>query len=193
MKRNNAILWFLAALVLTVLARAPLALAVTGNGPAANFTLKSTSGENFQLSEYRGQVVLINFWASWCGPCRQEMPHLESIQQKYQDLGFTVFGVNVEQADRVYATKTKHVNNLREEVISVWRILANGLRVMSRHEDGTTQRRLMRSYGYRFRSDEVVEETTDLAPELYGEQISQDDALTSTQADLEDSAQPQQI
>jgi thiol-disulfide isomerase/thioredoxin len=105
MKRNNAILWFLAALVLTVLARAPLALAVTGNGPAANFTLKSTSGENFQLSEYRGQVVLINFWASWCGPCRQEMPHLESIQQKYQDLGFTVFGVNVEQdramADRV--------------------------------------------------------------------------------------------
>ena len=49
--------------------------------------------------------MLINFWASWCGPCRQEMPHLDALQQKYQSLGFTVFGVNVEQnrgmADKV--------------------------------------------------------------------------------------------
>jgi peroxiredoxin len=76
---------------------APLAGAVISKGPAENFTLKSNSGENIRLSEYRGQVVLINFWASWCGPCRQEMPHLEAIHQKYQNLGFTVFGVNVEQ------------------------------------------------------------------------------------------------
>ena len=84
---------------------APLALALSAMGPAENFTLKSDSGENVRLSEYRGQVVLINFWASWCGPCRQEMPELDAIHQKYQALGFTVFGVNVEQnrelADRI--------------------------------------------------------------------------------------------
>jgi peroxiredoxin len=89
------------ALLITV---TPLASALTGTGPAANFTLKTASGENIRLSEYRGQVVLINFWASWCGPCRQEMPHLEAIYRKYEPLGFTVFGVNVEQ-DRHMADK----------------------------------------------------------------------------------------
>lgn len=82
----------------------PLAVAFNATGPAANFTLKSASGENIRLSEYRGQVVLINFWASWCGPCRQEFPHLDAIHQKYEALGFTVFGVNVEQ-DRDMANK----------------------------------------------------------------------------------------
>jgi peroxiredoxin len=66
-------------------------------GPAPDFTLKSASGENIKLSELRGQVVLINIWASWCGPCRQEMPLLDQMYQKYGDLGFTLLGVNVEQ------------------------------------------------------------------------------------------------
>ncbi|MEH6581564.1 MAG: TlpA disulfide reductase family protein [Halioglobus sp.] len=92
----------LALLYLLILS--PLTLAVTASGPAENFTLKSNSGENIRLSEYRGQVVLINFWASWCGPCRQEMPHLDAIHQKYAPMGFTVFGINVEQ-DRQGADK----------------------------------------------------------------------------------------
>ncbi len=66
-------------------------------GPASDFTLKSTTGSNIRLSEQRGQVVLINFWASWCGPCRQEMPLLDDIQQKYSKLGFTILGVNVDK------------------------------------------------------------------------------------------------
>jgi peroxiredoxin len=81
-----------------------MATALDASGQAANFTLKSAAGENVRLSEYRGQVVLINFWASWCGPCRQEMPELDNIHRKYADLGFTVFGVNVEQ-DRAMADK----------------------------------------------------------------------------------------
>ena len=90
--------------LLLLLSAAPLLWAFPATGPAANFTLKSATGENIRLSEYRGQVVLINFWASWCGPCRQEFPHLDAIHQKYEDLGFTVFGVNVEQ-DREMADK----------------------------------------------------------------------------------------
>lgn len=67
------------------------------NSPAPDFTLKSLTGENLKLSELRGNVVLLNFWASWCGPCRQEMPLLEKMHNKYKGLGFTVMGVNVEE------------------------------------------------------------------------------------------------
>ena len=67
------------------------------SGKAPNFTLKSRSGKNIKLSELRGQVVMLNFWASWCGPCRKEMPLLEKIHKKYKRLGFTLLGINVEE------------------------------------------------------------------------------------------------
>ena len=79
-----------------VLFLATQSLADTGK-PAPDFALKSYSGENLRLSEYRGEVVMINFWASWCGPCRQEMPLLDEMYQQYQPLGFTILGVNVEE------------------------------------------------------------------------------------------------
>jgi thiol-disulfide isomerase/thioredoxin len=65
-------------------------------GPAPAFTLGSRAGADVSLAQYRGQVVMINFWASWCGPCREEMPLLESIYKKYNRMGFTLLGVNVE-------------------------------------------------------------------------------------------------
>ena len=74
-----------------------LAGAATVKGPAPNFTLKSLGGKNLKLSEMTGNVVLINFWASWCAPCREEMPLLNALHKKYQPLGFTVLGVNVEE------------------------------------------------------------------------------------------------
>lgn len=70
------------------------------SGKAPNFTLKSHSGKNIKLSELRGEVVMLNFWASWCGPCRKEMPLLEKIHKKYKRLGFTLLGINVEENTR---------------------------------------------------------------------------------------------
>jgi peroxiredoxin len=75
----------------------PLSYADTTKGAAPDFTLKSRSGENLKLSEYRGDVVLINFWASWCAPCREEMPKLENLYHKYKGLGFNLLAVNVEE------------------------------------------------------------------------------------------------
>jgi len=70
--------------------------AASPNGPAPNFTLDSRAGKPLSLGQYKGQVVMLNFWASWCVPCKQEMPLLESIQKKYGKMGFTLIGVNVE-------------------------------------------------------------------------------------------------
>jgi peroxiredoxin len=67
---------------------------------APDFTLKSTQGENVNLSEQRGQIIVVNFWASWCGPCRKEMPMLESLHNKYNNLGVSVWGINVEQENQ---------------------------------------------------------------------------------------------
>ena len=73
------------------------AMAIPSKGKAPDFTLKSRKGGNVKLSEYRGKVIMINFWASWCGPCRKEMPLLEELYQRYKDGGFTLLGVNVEE------------------------------------------------------------------------------------------------
>jgi peroxiredoxin len=84
----------IAAMVAAIAIAMP-ALAGTG-GPAPTFTLSSNDGKSVSLSQYQGQVVMINFWASWCGPCREEFPLLDSIYRKYNKLGFTMLGVNVE-------------------------------------------------------------------------------------------------
>jgi peroxiredoxin len=65
-------------------------------GPAPDFTLRSVGGSNLRLKEQRGQVVLLNFWATWCGPCREEMPHLNRLYEKYRASGFVLLGINVD-------------------------------------------------------------------------------------------------
>ena len=72
-------------------------VAAEDNQAAPDFTLTDAQGNEYTLSDLRGQVIMINFWASWCGPCRQEMPLLEQIHQRYEPLGFTLLGINVEE------------------------------------------------------------------------------------------------
>ena len=87
---------FLAGLALTVLATSSLAASDLTGKPAPDFALKSSTGANLRLSEYRGDVVMINFWATWCGPCRQEMPLLDQLYSRYQRVGFSLLGVNID-------------------------------------------------------------------------------------------------
>ncbi|HEU4592593.1 MAG TPA: TlpA disulfide reductase family protein [Steroidobacteraceae bacterium] len=70
------------------------------SGPAPGFQLSGRGGKTIDLAQFKGQVVMINFWATWCGPCRQEMPLLEDIYKKYKPMGFTMLAVNVEPDSR---------------------------------------------------------------------------------------------
>src|SRR5215813_980511 len=86
----------LAPLTTALMLALPASGADHASGPAPQFNLDSRSGSKISLAQYKGQVVMLNFWASWCGPCRQEMPLLEDIYKKYNKMGFTLIGVNVE-------------------------------------------------------------------------------------------------
>ena len=72
------------------------AFATSSSGPAPAFQLSGRGGKTIDLTQFKGQVVMINFWATWCGPCRQEMPLLEDIYKKYKPMGFSMLAVNVE-------------------------------------------------------------------------------------------------
>ena len=84
------------ALVFSVFAASSLASSGMEGQLAPDFALKSSTGENLRLSEFRGDVVMINFWATWCGPCRQEMPLLDELYSRYQRVGFSLLGVNID-------------------------------------------------------------------------------------------------
>lgn len=74
----------------------PVLAEPTVGQPAIDFALRSPGMANVRLSEHRGEVVLLNFWATWCGPCRQEMPLLNDLYLKYQRAGLTLLGINID-------------------------------------------------------------------------------------------------
>ena len=89
------------AIALVATLASPLATgAVATQSSAPDFTLRTMNGPNLRLAEQRGRVVMVNFWATWCGPCRQEMPQLDRLYQKYKSSGFVLLGVNVDDDAR---------------------------------------------------------------------------------------------
>ncbi len=95
--------FILRALAICLLAPATATLAAelkpwTGASPPA-FELKDLSGRNHRLADYRGKVVLVNFWATWCEPCRNEMPTMEKLREKLADKPFVVLAVNVDEPE----------------------------------------------------------------------------------------------
>ena len=85
--------WAQAALLVLVLV--PSLPAQAENGLAPNFTLRDINGANVTLSSLKGEVVMISFWATWCAPCKQEMPHLDAIRQ---DFGVKVLSISTDDA-----------------------------------------------------------------------------------------------
>lgn len=97
MNRRPRPLAVLALICAALGAAIPAAAAIKVGDPAIDFSLQARgSTAPVVLSGLKGQVVLINFWASWCGPCRQEFPLLDNLYKKYRKLGFTIIGLNVE-------------------------------------------------------------------------------------------------
>jgi thiol-disulfide isomerase/thioredoxin len=69
------------------------------NKPAPNFTLQNLSGKEVSLSSYKGKAVLVNFWATWCGPCKLETPWLVELRNQYAPKGFEIIGISAEGDD----------------------------------------------------------------------------------------------
>lgn len=105
-KRRGALLIFAGILLALVALLAVLAIAVRqrGAGPLASgsapdFTLTTFEGETYKLSELKGRPVVVNFWASWCIPCRDEAPALQRAWETYKDKGVLILGVDYVDTD----------------------------------------------------------------------------------------------
>jgi cytochrome c biogenesis protein CcmG/thiol:disulfide interchange protein DsbE len=92
--RIEVTLWILVAGALFLRAVPPRELGVVAiDGVAPDFSLRTLDGERVSLERLRGEVVLVNFWATWCPPCRLEMPGFQSVYEDYEGRGFTVVGL----------------------------------------------------------------------------------------------------
>lgn len=104
--RRKSNLFFGLALVVTLGVLALMAMAVKQrmsppleSGSAPTFELKTFQGQTIRLADLRGKAVAVNFWASWCQPCREEAPFLEAAWRKYKDRGFVLIGVDYVDTD----------------------------------------------------------------------------------------------
>lgn len=95
-KKNQLIV---CVFVVFVLLMGSMSVVEGGTDPkkAPDFTVKSLSGKNIKLSELRGHVVVINFWATWCTPCKKELPFFNQLYGKYKSLGLEILGVNIDK------------------------------------------------------------------------------------------------
>jgi len=96
---------------------------------AKEITLPDTKGKEISLSSLKGKVVLIDFWASWCGPCRRSVPDLKKTYEKYQSKGFEIYGVSLDADKFAWKVAIKedhvnwiHVNDAKGFVAGLWNV-----------------------------------------------------------------------
>jgi len=99
-KRTMTRAIFSALTVVALVAAAVVPVQALSRGSRApEIGLRDTEGRPVRLSQLRGKVVLVDFWASWCGPCRQEMPVLQRLHEEYGDEGLVIIGVNIDNEE----------------------------------------------------------------------------------------------
>lgn len=109
-------------LITGMAARPPLV-----GGPAPHFQLETLKGTSTAISDYRGKVILLNFWATWCKPCLEEMPEIQAAYEEYKDKDFVVLGVN-------FGEKPKKAETLVNQMGLTFPILLDRkVEVASRH------------------------------------------------------------
>ncbi len=84
---------------------APIPIGGLVGSPAPDFTLTDMAGNPVSLSQFKGKVVILNFWATWCPPCRDEMPSMEKLYNEYGDKGLVMLAINVEEKGRKTVAK----------------------------------------------------------------------------------------
>src|SRR4029077_11067849 len=80
---------------------------ITGESDAPKFILKTLDGKDLNLGALKGKIVLVNFWATWCGPCKEEMPALERLRQKFPEREFEVLAVTTDNQRKAIAGFSK--------------------------------------------------------------------------------------
>jgi thiol-disulfide isomerase/thioredoxin len=99
------------ALLAAIVVAACVSPALAGGKPAPNFALKTAAGQTVELKQLAGKVVVVNFWATWCGPCRMEIPGMLEVYKKYKGKGLEIVGVSLDQKGwsvvTPYVEKTK--------------------------------------------------------------------------------------
>lgn len=86
-----------------------------GSGTAPDFSFKDVSGNRIKLSDFRGKVVMLEFWATWCPPCRESIPAMRTVYGKYKDRGFVLLGISVDRGDDAGAKVSAFI---RENAVS---------------------------------------------------------------------------
>ncbi len=87
---------FRALFLLSTLACVSAAASSAPGQPAPDFVLRALDAGNIRISEFRGEVVVVNFWAAWCGPCQQALPRLDELYQRYQRAGLVILAINLD-------------------------------------------------------------------------------------------------
>ena len=117
-------------LVLAIFGFISFCSAQPGEGSQAkNITLPNSNNENISLSSLKGKVVLIDFWASWCRPCRQTVPGLKKLYSQYHDKGFEIYGISLDENKSAWKAAIEqdqstwiHVNDNAGDIATQWNI-----------------------------------------------------------------------
>jgi len=84
---------------------------------APNFVLKSSDGTTYELNKYKGKVVVVNFWATWCGPCRKEIPDFIEVYKKYEEKGLEIIGISLDRDGWAKVKPFVKANNISYPIV----------------------------------------------------------------------------